>query len=41
CDRISAWLAALPGWSVVGLCESPIKGPEGNKEFLIVGRFEG
>jgi 23S rRNA (cytidine1920-2'-O)/16S rRNA (cytidine1409-2'-O)-methyltransferase len=41
CERIEAWLAALPGWSVLGLCESPIKGPEGNKEFLIVGRFEG
>ena len=41
CDRISAWLAALPGWRVEGLTESPILGPEGNKEFLIVGRFEG
>jgi len=38
CERISSWLAALPGWSVAGLCESPITGPEGNKEFLIVGR---
>ncbi|MBF0323996.1 hemolysin [Magnetospirillum moscoviense] len=41
CERITAWLAGLPGWSVVGLCESPITGPEGNKEFLIVGRKEG
>ncbi|MEW5729693.1 MAG: TlyA family RNA methyltransferase [Pseudomonadota bacterium] len=41
CDRISQWLASRPGWSVEGLCDSPIKGPEGNKEFLIVGRFEG
>ncbi|MCR6630776.1 MAG: TlyA family RNA methyltransferase [Magnetospirillum sp.] len=41
CERIQSWLAALPGWSVTGLCESPITGPEGNKEFLIVGRFEG
>lgn len=40
CDRITAWLSGLPGWSVLGLCESPIKGPEGNKEFLIVGRYE-
>ena len=38
CDRISSWLAGLPGWRVMGLCESPITGPEGNKEFLIVGR---
>jgi 23S rRNA (cytidine1920-2'-O)/16S rRNA (cytidine1409-2'-O)-methyltransferase len=41
CDRITGWLGGLPGWSVVGLCESPIKGPEGNKEFLIVGRYSG
>lgn len=41
CERIQSWLGALPGWSVEGLCESPITGPEGNKEFLIVGRFAG
>ncbi|MGE5547863.1 MAG: TlyA family RNA methyltransferase [Solirubrobacterales bacterium] len=40
CERISAWLASRPGWTVIGLCESPITGPEGNKEFLIVGRFQ-
>lgn len=38
CDRMSAWLAARPGWTVLGVCESPIKGPEGNVEFLIGGR---
>lgn len=38
CDRIHAWLSALPGWCVLGIVESPIKGPEGNIEFLIVGR---
>jgi 23S rRNA (cytidine1920-2'-O)/16S rRNA (cytidine1409-2'-O)-methyltransferase len=37
CDRISAWVAGQPGWRVVGIEESPILGPEGNKEFLIVG----
>ncbi|QJE73309.1 TlyA family RNA methyltransferase [Aerophototrophica crusticola] len=41
CDRISAWLGALPGWRVLGLTESPITGPEGNKEFLIGGVREG
>lgn len=41
CDRISAWLAARPGWQVLGVTESPITGPEGNVEFLIGGRFEG
>ncbi|EME70718.1 rRNA methylase [Paramagnetospirillum caucaseum] len=41
CERIRAWLDGLPGWQVEGITESPILGPEGNKEFLIVGRFEG
>ncbi len=35
CGRINAWLDGLPGWSVTGIVESPITGPEGNKEFLI------
>ena len=30
-----AWWAALPGWRVLGITESPITGPEGNREFLI------
>ncbi|OJX79377.1 TlyA family RNA methyltransferase [Magnetospirillum sp. 64-120] len=38
CDRISQWLPTQAGWQVEGLCDSPIKGPEGNKEFLIFGR---
>ncbi len=38
CDRIAAWLSAQPGWRVLGLTESPILGPKGNKEFLIAGR---
>ncbi|MEO0034621.1 MAG: hypothetical protein RLZZ501_644 [Pseudomonadota bacterium] len=38
CERIRAWLSGLPGWRVEGLVESPILGPEGNREFLIVGR---
>lgn len=38
CDRIGAWVARQPGWSVIGLAESPILGPEGNKEFLIAAR---
>jgi 23S rRNA (cytidine1920-2'-O)/16S rRNA (cytidine1409-2'-O)-methyltransferase len=35
CERIRTWWAAQPGWSVLGITESPITGPEGNKEFLI------
>jgi 23S rRNA (cytidine1920-2'-O)/16S rRNA (cytidine1409-2'-O)-methyltransferase len=41
CARISAWLAAQPGWTVLGIAESPITGPEGNKEFLIAARRAG
>jgi 23S rRNA (cytidine1920-2'-O)/16S rRNA (cytidine1409-2'-O)-methyltransferase len=35
CDRIAAWLGALPGWRVLGLTDSPLLGPDGNREFLI------
>lgn len=38
CDEIRDWLESLPGWSVMGVTESPIKGPEGNTEFLIAGQ---
>lgn len=34
CDEVRAWLEGL-GWQVQGIVESPIKGPEGNVEFLI------
>ncbi|MGE0735588.1 MAG: TlyA family RNA methyltransferase [Alphaproteobacteria bacterium] len=37
CARIETWLGQRPGWRVLGIVESPITGPEGNKEFLIVG----
>jgi 23S rRNA (cytidine1920-2'-O)/16S rRNA (cytidine1409-2'-O)-methyltransferase len=39
CAEIEGWLAALPGWRVLGVCESPITGPSGNVEFLIAGRY--
>ncbi|HET7880006.1 MAG TPA: TlyA family RNA methyltransferase, partial [Acetobacteraceae bacterium] len=35
CRRIGTWWAALPGWEVLGITESPITGPEGNREFLL------
>jgi 23S rRNA (cytidine1920-2'-O)/16S rRNA (cytidine1409-2'-O)-methyltransferase len=34
CDRVVQWWSGLPGWTVGGVAESPITGPEGNKEFL-------
>lgn len=40
CARISAWLSELPGWTVLGVRESPIEGAKGNKEFLIAARYE-
>jgi len=39
CADIRGWLDGLDGWTVLGLTESPIKGPEGNTEFLIAARF--
>jgi len=35
CERIVAWLGALGDWSVFGVVESPLRGPEGNVEFLV------
>src|SRR6185437_3678823 len=40
CERIEAWWRGLPGWMVLGIEQSPITGPEGNKEFLIAARLE-
>ena len=40
CAEISAWLAEQPGWTVLGVAESPITGPKGNKEFLIAARHD-
>ena len=41
CERAAAWVAEQPGWSVVGIVESPILGPEGNREFLLYARHGG
>ncbi len=38
CERAAAWVGAQPGWTVVGIVESPILGPEGNREFLLHAR---
>jgi 23S rRNA (cytidine1920-2'-O)/16S rRNA (cytidine1409-2'-O)-methyltransferase len=35
CERVQQWWSGLPGWMVAGIIESPITGPEGNKEFLL------
>jgi 23S rRNA (cytidine1920-2'-O)/16S rRNA (cytidine1409-2'-O)-methyltransferase len=41
CDTIRDWWAGLDGWRVLGLEESPVRGPEGNVEFLLAARREG
>ena len=39
CARdLEGWLAAQPGWTVLGLCPSPIAGGDGNTEYLLAGR---
>jgi 23S rRNA (cytidine1920-2'-O)/16S rRNA (cytidine1409-2'-O)-methyltransferase len=38
CETIRRWWQGLAGWTVLGVAESPIKGPEGNVEFLIAAR---
>jgi 23S rRNA (cytidine1920-2'-O)/16S rRNA (cytidine1409-2'-O)-methyltransferase len=40
CNSIMAWLASRPGWTVLGLTPSPIRGPEGNVEFLITASLD-
>jgi 23S rRNA (cytidine1920-2'-O)/16S rRNA (cytidine1409-2'-O)-methyltransferase len=41
CSRVQDWWSGLPGWRVQGITESPITGPEGNREFLIAARRSG
>ena len=38
CERAAAWVAARPGWTFVGVVESPVLGPQGNREFLLYAR---
>jgi 23S rRNA (cytidine1920-2'-O)/16S rRNA (cytidine1409-2'-O)-methyltransferase len=38
CERIVKWIGSLEIWRVDGIVESPITGPEGNKEFLLGAR---
>jgi len=34
-ERVAEWLAAIDGWQVHGLIESPIAGGDGNREYLL------
>jgi len=41
CQKITDWITEdMPGWTVMGLTTSPIKGPEGNIEFLIIAEYK-
>jgi 23S rRNA (cytidine1920-2'-O)/16S rRNA (cytidine1409-2'-O)-methyltransferase len=41
CRDISDWLTNVKNWRVLGIEQSPIKGPKGNIEFLIIAKFNG
>ncbi|MEJ7925824.1 TlyA family RNA methyltransferase [Sphingobium sp. AN641] len=40
CDDVRGWIERL-GWTVTGIVPSPITGPQGNVEFLLVARLGG
>jgi 23S rRNA (cytidine1920-2'-O)/16S rRNA (cytidine1409-2'-O)-methyltransferase len=40
CDEVAAWLTAS-GWTVEDVVQSPITGPEGNIEFVILAHLPG
>ena len=40
CEEVRTWIDAQ-GWTVIGLTQSPITGPQGNVEFLIYARLGG
>ena len=40
CDEAASWVGSR-GWTVEGVVESPITGPEGNVEFLLAARKPG
>jgi 23S rRNA (cytidine1920-2'-O)/16S rRNA (cytidine1409-2'-O)-methyltransferase len=37
CEAAASWVTSQ-GWSVIGIAESPITGPAGNREFLLYAR---
>jgi len=38
CQAVTEWIERQPGWRVQGVTESPIRGPEGNVEFLVAAQ---
>lgn len=39
CKKIADWIQSIQGFQLIGITESPIKGQEGNKEFLLAARY--
>ena len=35
CTKVNEWVGSRPSWTVLGITESPIRGSQGNREFLI------
>ena len=40
-EAVTDWLAAVPGWRIVKVIPSPIKGGSGNEEFLLGAVYDG
>lgn len=36
-EKLRAWLDAFPGWRALGVCDLPVAGGDGNREFLLAG----
>jgi 23S rRNA (cytidine1920-2'-O)/16S rRNA (cytidine1409-2'-O)-methyltransferase len=36
-EKLRVWLDAQPGWRALGVCDSPVAGGDGNREFLLGG----
>jgi 23S rRNA (cytidine1920-2'-O)/16S rRNA (cytidine1409-2'-O)-methyltransferase len=36
-EKLRAWLDTQPGWRSLGVCDSPVAGGDGNREFLLAG----
>ena len=39
-ESLKGWISIQDGWDLIGVCESPIQGAKGNKEFLMAARYK-
>lgn len=40
CSSIEQWIGDIPGWRVIGVEKSPLRGANGNTEFLIAAHLD-